>query len=106
RQKLTTDIVAWFGDMVRTSTQSVNETASLAQAGTSSLTFDTAMQGFIKSSEDLLTLTRKLKELWVVGPLLKPGEGADEALAEMRTSAQQQVAILNKLKSDERRREV
>lgn len=45
---------------------------------------DILMNGMVQSVEELLSLTRKMRELWVVGPLRKPGEGNEEVEREMR----------------------
>lgn len=56
----------------------------------------------IKSVEDLLALTRQLRELWVVGPLRKPGEGEREAEEQIDTEVQKVVQLLNQIRGQGR----
>lgn len=56
----------------------------------------------IKSTEDLLTLTRAIRELWAVGPLKAPGAHDAEAEARMRADAEHVFALLNTLRDAER----
>ncbi len=56
----------------------------------------------IKSTEDLLGLTRQLRELWVVGPLRQPGEGDDEAQQGIKQDAVAFFATLSAMRGEER----
>ena len=57
----------------------------------------------MKSTEDLLALTRRLRELWVVGPLKKPGDGGEaEVLGAMKQDAASIFELLNKMRAEER----
>ena len=58
----------------------------------------------IKSTEDLLGLTRQLRELWVVGPLKRPGEGDTEARENVRQDAAAVFEMMNAMRGDNRRR--
>lgn len=57
----------------------------------------------IKSVENLLSLTRRIRELWIVGPLRKPGEG-DRTEETIESEVQQVVGILNQLRANKRQR--
>ncbi|KAJ4290014.1 hypothetical protein N0V88_006815 [Collariella sp. IMI 366227] len=71
---LIAQVMTAFRDLVNTAAAPVDSTASTGQAAYSSLAIETGMTGIIKSTEDLLTLTRQLRELWIVGPLKAPEE--------------------------------
>lgn len=55
----------------------------------------------IKSVENLLSLTRRIRELWIVGPLRKPGE-SDRTEETIGTEVQTVVNILNQLRANKR----
>lgn len=55
----------------------------------------------IKSVENLLSLTRRIRELWIVGPLRKPGEG-DRTEETIDSEVQKVVGILNQLRANKR----
>lgn len=55
----------------------------------------------IKAVENLLSLTRRIRELWIVGPLRKPGEG-DSTEETIESEVQQVVGILNQLRANKR----
>lgn len=59
----------------------------------------------IKSIEHLLALTRRLRELWVVGPLRKPGDGDDKAQESIRQDPHAFYGMLNAMRKEERMRE-
>jgi hypothetical protein len=52
----------------------------------------------IKSAEDLLSLTRLLRELWVIGPLRKPGEGEQETQRVIDENVRDVIDMMNKLR--------
>lgn len=49
-----------------------------------------------------MSLTRQLRELWVVGPLKKPGEGDDEAQQGIKQDAETFFSTLNAQRNAER----
>lgn len=56
-----------------------------------------------KTTEDLLILTRRLRELWVVGPLRPAGEGDDAARESVRQDAEAVFAVMNRVRAEGRR---
>jgi hypothetical protein len=56
----------------------------------------------VKSAEDLLSLTRLLRELWVVGPLMRAGEGEQETQQVIDDNVQGVVDMLNRLRQSAR----
>ncbi|KXX77952.1 Mediator of RNA polymerase II transcription subunit 22 [Madurella mycetomatis] len=101
-----------FRDLVNHAAARVDSTASTGQAAYSSMALEIIMSSLaspppltnVKSTEDLLSLTRQLRELWVVGPLRGPGEGDEQAEAGIRRDAEGVFAMLNALRDSERQR--
>ncbi|KAK4233840.1 hypothetical protein C8A03DRAFT_38417 [Achaetomium macrosporum] len=103
---LTAEIVAAFRDLVNHGAAMVDNSASTGQAAYNSMALEILMSQIIKSTEDLLTLTRRLRELWIVGPLQAPGAHDAEAEQGMQRDAEQVFAMLNALRDRERQRMV
>ncbi|KAK3495215.1 uncharacterized protein B0T23DRAFT_412086 [Neurospora hispaniola] len=82
--RLTASLLRTFQSLLHHGASSVNGTASVGQAAYNAMATDILMNGMVQSVEELLSLTRKMRELWVVGPLRKPGEGDEEVEREMR----------------------
>ncbi|KAL1872440.1 hypothetical protein VTK73DRAFT_1518 [Phialemonium thermophilum] len=101
--RLIADVLSHFRSLVILATEPVNKTASAGQAAYSSMAMEIETKGLIKATEDLLQLTRLLRELWVVGPLRKPGEGVAEVEQSIDTEVQDVVSLLNKLREQSRR---
>jgi hypothetical protein len=64
------------------------------------------MAAQIKSTEDLLSLTRKIRELWLIGPLKAPGAHDAEVDQAIWQDAAQVFAMFNGLRDDQRQRMV
>jgi hypothetical protein len=58
----------------------------------------------VKSTEDLLSLTRKIRELWVIGPLKAPGAHDAQAEREMQQDAEHVFAMLNAIRDTQRQK--
>ncbi|KAK4150461.1 hypothetical protein C8A00DRAFT_36926 [Chaetomidium leptoderma] len=107
---LIADIMTSFRDLINHAAAPVDNTASTGQTAYSSMALETMMSGVIKSTEDLLTLTRKIRELWVVGPLKAPAGGGAHADARaraeqaMRQDADHVFAMLDGLRDVQRQR--
>ncbi|KAH6635809.1 major facilitator superfamily domain-containing protein [Chaetomium tenue] len=99
---LIAEIMTSFRDLVNHAAAPVDSTASTGQTAYSSLAMGTKMSSIIKSTEDLLSLTRKIRELWLIGALKPPG--AQDAAAEqaMQQDAEQVFAMLNALRDRQR----
>ncbi|KAM7184466.1 hypothetical protein V8F20_012205 [Naviculisporaceae sp. PSN 640] len=106
-EKLIADTLAGFRGLVLHSAEKVDNVASTGEAGYNAMAVEIMMHGLVKSVEDLLALTRRLRELWAVGPLKKPGEGGEaEALNEMRQNAASVFQILDQMREEKRQRMV
>ncbi|KAK3953396.1 hypothetical protein QBC32DRAFT_387903 [Pseudoneurospora amorphoporcata] len=82
--RLTASLLRTFQSLLHHGASRVDNTASVGQAAYNAMATDILMNGMIKSVEELLSLTRKMRELWIVGALRKPGEGDEEVEAEVR----------------------
>jgi hypothetical protein len=58
----------------------------------------------VKSTEDLLSLTRKIRKLWVIGPLKAPGAHDAQAEQEMQQDAEHVFAMLNAIRDAQRQK--
>jgi len=126
--KLIADTLSGFRDLILHSAEKVDNIASTGQAGYNSMAVEIMMHGLVcvnvllahssfrdriltcscyqvKSTEDLLALTRRLRELWVVGPLKKPGDGGEaEVLDGMKQDAASIFELLNRMRAEERQK--
>lgn len=100
--RIIAEILERFRNVMLVSTERVSNKSNPGQSAFSSMRMSIEAQGLIKSTEELLTLTRQLRELWVVGPLRKPGEGEAEAAASIDDSVEQVVGLLNELRQKSR----
>ncbi|AEO68655.1 b467b1b6-d36a-49a4-a4eb-34024350c8a5 [Thermothielavioides terrestris] len=100
---LVAEIMTAYRDLVKHATAQVDSSASTGQAAYSSMALGIMMSQIIKSTEDLLALTRRIRELWVVGPLKAPGAHDAEAEQRMRADAEHVFAMLNAMRDAERR---
>ncbi|KAK3295182.1 uncharacterized protein B0H64DRAFT_441607 [Chaetomium fimeti] len=99
---LIAEIMTSFRDLVNHAAAPVDSTASTGQTAYSSMAMGTKMSSIIKSTEDLLSLTRKIRELWVIGALKPPGAHDAEAEQGMRQDAEQVLTMLNTLRDRQR----
>ncbi|KAL1838173.1 hypothetical protein VTJ49DRAFT_2975 [Mycothermus thermophilus] len=79
---LIAQIMAAFRDLINLGAAPVDNNVSTGQTAYSSMALETTMSEMIKSTEDLLSLTRQIRELWVIGTLRPPaahdgGSGSD-----------------------------
>ncbi|KAA8628266.1 hypothetical protein SMACR_09381 [Sordaria macrospora] len=82
--RLTASLLRTFQSLLHHGASRVDNTASVGQAAYNAMATDILMNGMIKSVEELLSLTRTMRELWVVGGLKKPGEGDEEVEREIQ----------------------
>ncbi|KAK3357902.1 hypothetical protein B0T25DRAFT_499552 [Lasiosphaeria hispida] len=100
--KLIAEILSGFRGLIKHGADRVSSTASTGQAAYNSMAIEILMSGLTKSTEDLLGLTRQLRELWVVGPLKKPGEGDDAVQLGVQQDATAFFSLMNGMRSEER----
>ncbi|KAJ9136853.1 hypothetical protein NKR23_g9495 [Pleurostoma richardsiae] len=100
------DVLQRFRNLTMLATDRITNKASTGTAAYHSMAMDLETQGMITAIEDLLALTRQLRELWVVGPLRKPGEGEREAEETIDSEVQRVTQMLNQLKEGSRQKMV
>ncbi|KAK2604081.1 hypothetical protein N8I77_007040 [Diaporthe amygdali] len=99
--KIIAEILRSYRDLVNFATEPITNKTSTGQASYNSMAMDLETQNLIKSVENLLSLTRRIRELWIVGPLRKPGEG-DRTEETINSEVKKVVGILNQLRSNKR----
>ncbi|KAK4166609.1 hypothetical protein QBC43DRAFT_313003 [Cladorrhinum sp. PSN259] len=103
KRKIISDIMTYFRDITHFATARVDSTASVGQAAASSMALETTLNGVIKSTEDLLTLTRALRELWAIGPLAAPeGEGDVGVTKQIEEDSSAVFEILERMRGEKR----
>ncbi|KAK1756611.1 hypothetical protein QBC47DRAFT_380252 [Echria macrotheca] len=104
--QLIADILDGFHTLIRLGTEKVSNAVTPGQAATDTMAVELTTHRMIKSVEDLLQLTRQLRELWVVGPLRGPGEGDDEAQKAIQKDAAAFFGMMNRARAEDRMRRV
>ncbi|KAK4202132.1 hypothetical protein QBC40DRAFT_263601 [Triangularia verruculosa] len=102
KNKLMADLMTYYRDLINTATEPIPANASNSSAAINSLAMETAMTGFITATEDLLSLTREIRELWIIGSLTKPGAGDEEARQEIKKDADAVFRAVNALRNEQR----
>ncbi|KAI3337211.1 hypothetical protein HD806DRAFT_475994 [Xylariaceae sp. AK1471] len=75
--KIMAAILTRFRNMVLAATEPLPTAAAIPQASLNAMTMNNEVSALIKEVENLLALNREIKQLWIAGPLRKPGD-ADE----------------------------
>ncbi|TLD15672.1 uncharacterized protein PgNI_02042 [Pyricularia grisea] len=98
-QAAITDITKHFGELViGLSSPITAEDADTATSAQQAMRMQLESKSLIAAIENLLTLTRQVRELWLVGPLLKPGEGERAADDRIDNQVEAITKILNELR--------
>ncbi|KAL2270622.1 hypothetical protein VTJ83DRAFT_2806 [Remersonia thermophila] len=97
---LIAQIMAAFRDLINLGAQPVDNNVSTGQTAYSSMALETTMSEMIKSTEDLLSLTRQIRELWVIGTLRPPaahdgGSGSDNMVQNAQSVLTMIGALIN-----------
>ncbi|KAL8409839.1 hypothetical protein RB594_008067 [Gaeumannomyces avenae] len=101
-QKTLSDILSRYGGVMMAATTGVDGQSTVGSAAYNSMQMELELKGLVKSTEDLLTLTRLLRELWLVGSLLKPGEGERVAEQTIDGHVQSAAALMAHLRDQSR----
>lgn len=102
-QKTLSDILSRYGGVMMAATTGVDSQSTVGSAAYNSMQMELELKGLVKSTEDLLTLTRLLRELWLVGPLMKPGEGERVAEETIDGHVQATAALMAHLRDQSRK---
>ncbi|KAI0400368.1 hypothetical protein F4802DRAFT_585274 [Xylaria palmicola] len=85
--KIMAAILTRFRNMVLAATEPLPTAAAIPQASLNAMTMNNETSALIKEIENLLALTREIKQLWIAGPLRKPGD-TDEKQRERQLDEQ------------------
>ncbi|KAK4243878.1 hypothetical protein C7999DRAFT_44394 [Corynascus novoguineensis] len=96
---LIADILTSVRDYFNLALAPVDDTASAGQTAERSLAMETKLSAVIKSTEDLVSLSRRIRELWIIGAL-KPVTG--EVDHNMDLDSEQVFSLLNTLRDRQR----
>ncbi|KAL2187747.1 hypothetical protein L209DRAFT_779686 [Thermothelomyces heterothallicus CBS 203.75] len=96
---LIADILTSVRDYFNLALAPVDDTASTGQTAERSLAMETKLSAMIKSTEDLVSLSRRIRELWIIGAL-KPVTG--EADQGMDMDSEQVFSLLGALRERQR----
>ncbi|KAI1125047.1 hypothetical protein F5Y10DRAFT_15053 [Nemania abortiva] len=76
--KMMAAILTRYRNMVGAATEPLPKSTSIPQASLNAMTMNNEASALIKEIENLLALTREIKQLWIAGPLRKPGDADEE----------------------------
>ncbi|KAK0667898.1 hypothetical protein QBC41DRAFT_253115 [Cercophora samala] len=102
KKKLIADLTTYYLNLIHKATEQIPANASNSSAAINRLAMETAMTGFISATEDLLSLTREIRELWIIGSLTKPGAGDEEARQSIKQEADETFDMVNALRHEQR----
>ncbi|KAJ5054411.1 uncharacterized protein L3040_000685 [Drepanopeziza brunnea f. sp. 'multigermtubi'] len=71
-------VLTHFKNLVALAAEPLPEGAPREVAAAQGMQMDVEMKGLVRAAEDLLQLSRELKELWLFGPLRGLEEGEEE----------------------------
>ncbi|KAJ4391695.1 hypothetical protein N0V93_005315 [Gnomoniopsis smithogilvyi] len=99
------EILQAYHALVLIATDRITNKASIGHAAHNSMAMQLETQRLIKGVENLLALTRRIRELWIVGPLrqLEGGRDLEEKIA---TEVQSVISIMNQMRSNTRQQYV
>ncbi|GAP87689.1 putative mediator of RNA polymerase ii transcription subunit 22 protein [Rosellinia necatrix] len=96
--KIMAAILTRFRNMVLAATEPLPTAAAIPQASLNAMTMNNEVSALIKEVENLLALTREIKQLWIAGPLRKPGDADEKSRdKEMDEKAFQVSKLYNRL---------
>ncbi|KAI1344147.1 hypothetical protein F5Y15DRAFT_104153 [Xylariaceae sp. FL0016] len=81
-------ILTRFRNMVMAVTQETPKTNIIEDAALNMMTMERETAAMIGEIENLLSLNREIKRLWMIGPLRKPGDEDDREAAMDKMAAQ------------------
>ncbi|KAL2161812.1 hypothetical protein VTH06DRAFT_7596 [Thermothelomyces fergusii] len=97
---LIADMLTAVRDYFNLALAPVDDTASTGQTAERSLAMQTKLSAMIKSTEDLVSLSRRIRELWIIGALRPVAGEADQG---MDTDSEQVFSLLGALRERQRR---
>lgn len=88
--------------LIMAATTRVSSRSTIGEAAANRLRIDSEVAGLLRTAENICTLTRRIRELWIVGALREPGEGDVEAETRIRTDVLPLVAQMEALQTQQR----
>ncbi|KAH8805616.1 mediator complex, subunit Med22 [Xylogone sp. PMI_703] len=76
------ELLTRFKNLISLVAEPAQDGATLEVAASQSFQMEVETNALVQASEDLLRLTRELKEMWLFGPLREIGEGEGEGSME------------------------
>ncbi|KAI1155006.1 hypothetical protein F4825DRAFT_447911 [Nemania diffusa] len=76
--KIMAAILTRFRNMVMAATEPLPTAAAIPHATLNAMTMNNEVSALIKEVENLLALNREIKQLWIAGPLRKPGDASQK----------------------------
>ncbi|KAI8952393.1 hypothetical protein F4801DRAFT_600025 [Xylaria longipes] len=95
-EKIMAAILTRFRNMVYAAGAPLPGSVAVPQASLNLLTMQNEATALIKETENLLSLTREIKQLWIIGPLRKPGDANER---KFETEMDERAAGVSKLHS-------
>ncbi|CAK7203988.1 hypothetical protein SEUCBS139899_006738 [Sporothrix eucalyptigena] len=90
--------------LVMAATARVSNRSTIGEAAANRLRIDAEVAGLVRTAENICTLTRRIRELWMVGALRASGEGEAEAEQEIRKSVEPLATQLTEMQGQRRTR--
>ncbi|CAK7230660.1 hypothetical protein SBRCBS47491_007661 [Sporothrix bragantina] len=92
--------------LVMAATSRVSNRSTIGEAAANRLRIDSEVAGLVRTAENICTLTRRIRELWIVGALRASGEGDAEAESRIREGVEPLVAQLEAMQGERRQRDL
>ncbi|KAI0976115.1 hypothetical protein F4678DRAFT_416013 [Xylaria arbuscula] len=77
--KIVAAILTRYRNMVLAATEPLPTAGAIPQASLNAMTMNNEVSALIKEIQNLLALTHEIKQLWIVGPLRKPGDASEKS---------------------------
>ncbi|KIH90542.1 hypothetical protein SPBR_01055 [Sporothrix brasiliensis 5110] len=92
--------------LVMAATSRVSNRSTIGEAAANRLRIDAEVAGLLRTAENLCTLTRRIRELWIVGALRASGAGDAEAESKIRSDVAPLLAQLESMQQATRTRDL
>ncbi|PSR83194.1 hypothetical protein BD289DRAFT_289596 [Coniella lustricola] len=100
------EILQAYQKLVAIATDRITNKVSVGQAAHNDMAMKLETQRLIKGVENLLALTRRIRELWIVGPIRRPDDGGRQLEETIEADVRSVTEILNQLRSNVRQQSV
>ncbi|KAL1894257.1 hypothetical protein Sste5346_006043 [Sporothrix stenoceras] len=104
--QLIADYTQHARDLVKAATSRISNRSTIGEAAANRLKIDAEVAGLLRTAENLCTLTRRIRELWIVGALRASGAGDAEAESKIRSDVAPLLAQLEGMQQATRTRDL